>query len=115
MDRDKKKIKRGIGVAILIGFIIISSSYGYIRNHTFTLTGEGMVKDGQIQPVIGKVKVSGNVDTDVVFTDTESGEQYTIGYITQGVSETIQFERGKWYRVEGAGKLTMGPVNVRLK
>lgn len=48
MDRDKKKIKRGIGAAILIVFIIISSSYGYIRNHMFTLTGEGMVKDGQM-------------------------------------------------------------------
>ena len=55
------------------------------------------------------------MDTDVVFTDTESGEQYTIGYITQGVSETIQLERGKWYRVEGAGELTMRPVNVRIE
>ncbi len=73
MDKNKKKIKRGIGAAILIALIIICSSNNYIRHHTFTLTGESTVKDGQIQPIIGKVKVSGNVDTDVVFTDTESG------------------------------------------
>ena len=50
------------------------------------------------------VKVSGDSDTDVVFTDTETGEQYIIGYITHGVTEKINLEKDKWYKVEGRGK-----------
>ena len=45
----------------------------------------------------------------------ESRKQYTIGYITHGMSETIQLEKGKWYSVEGAGELTIRPVNVRIE
>lgn len=63
----------------------------------------------------GKVKVTGTADTDVVFTDIESGETYVIGYITSRVGDTIKLERGKWYRVEGIGELTVSPVNVRIE
>ena len=56
-----------------------------------------------------------NADTDVIFTDIESRKQYTIGYITHGMSETIQLEKGKWYSVEGAGELTIRPDNVRIE
>ena len=53
------------------------------RNHTFTLSDdEGTIKTEQIQPLWGTVKVSGDCDTDVVFTDVETGEKYKIGYIT---------------------------------
>ena len=45
----------------------------------------------------------------------KSRKQYTIGYITHGMSETIQLEKGKWYSVEGAGELTIRPVNVRIE
>ncbi|WP_242974467.1 hypothetical protein [Blautia sp. An81] len=69
----------------------------------------------QIQPVTGSVKVTGTADTDVVFTDIESGETYAIGYITSGTGGTIKLERGKWYRVEGVGELTVRPVNVRIE
>ena len=58
------------------------------------------------------VKVSGDSDTDVVFTDTETGEQYIIGYITHGVTEKINLEKDKWYKVEGRGNLTLYPVNI---
>ena len=61
------------------------------------------------------VKVSGDCDTDVVFTDTETGEEYLIGYITHGVSQTIQLLAGRWYTVEGAGNLRVGPVKVRIE
>ena len=67
------------------------------------------------EPVNGSVKVTGTADTDVVFTDIESGETYVIGYITSGTGEKIKLERGKWYRVEGAGELTVRPVNVRIE
>ena len=61
------------------------------------------------------VKVSGDSDTDVVFTDTETGEQYIIGYITHGVTEKINLEKDKWYKVEGGGNLTLYPVNIRVE
>ena len=98
---DKKRMKRMIGIAIPRALIITGISYnGYIRTHTFTLSG-GVVKNELIQPINNKIKVSGNADTDVIFTDIESRKQYTIGYITHGMSETIQLEKGKWYSVEG--------------
>ena len=87
----------------------------YIKMHTFTLSGDERVKSEQIQPVTGSVKVTGTADTDVVFTDIESGETYAIGYITSGTGGTIKLERGKWYRVEGVGELTVRPVNVRIE
>lgn len=49
----------------------------------------------QIQPVFGVVRVSGDCDTDVVFTDVETGKTYTIGYITSGVSEKNKVTKGK--------------------
>ena len=113
---DKKRLKRALGVAIPLAVIIIGISYNsYIKMHTFTLSGGEIVKSEQIQPVGGKVKVTGTADTDVVFTDIESGETYVIGYITSGTGGTIKLERGKWYRVEGVGELTVRPVNVRIE
>ncbi len=113
---DKKRLKQALGVAIPLAVIIIGISYNsYIKMHTFTLSGGEIVKSEQIQPVGGKVKVTGTADTDVVFTDIESGETYVIGYITSRVGDTIKLERGKWYRVEGIGELTVSPVNVRIE
>ena len=67
-----------------------------------------MIKSEQIQPLFGTVKVSGDCDTDVVFTDM-------VGYITSGVSEKIKLEKGKWYTVAGGGNLVISPVNVRVE
>ena len=108
-----KRIILCVAVVFLAGILIYSAMQ---RKHTFTLSnGEGSVKAEQIQPLFGTVKVSGDKDTDVVFTDVETGEQYTIGYITQGMTEKINLEMGKWYRVEGGGNLTVKPVNVRVE
>ena len=86
------------------------------RSHTFTLSNdESTIKTEQIQPLWGTVKVSGDCDTDVVFTDVETGKQYIIGYITHGMTEKIKLEKNKWYKVEGEGNLTMSPVNVRVE
>ena len=74
-----------------------------------------MIKSEQIQPLFGTVTVSGDCDTDVVFTDVETGEKYVIGYITSGVSEKIKLEKGKWYTVAGGGNLVISPVNVRVE
>ena len=113
---DKKRLKRAVGVAIPLAVLIIGISYNsYIKMQTFTLSGDERVKSEQIQPVTGSVKVTGTADTDVVFTDIESGETYAIGYITSGTGGTIKLERGKWYRVEGVGELTVRPVNVRIE
>lgn len=86
------------------------------RSHTFTLSNdEGTIKTEQIQPLWEIVKVSVDRDTDVVFTDVETGKQYTIGYITHGITEKIKLESNKWYKVEGGGNLTLCPVNVRIE
>lgn len=109
-------MKRLLSGAIPLAIIIIGVSYNsYVKMHTFTLSGDDKMKNEQIQPVRGSVKVNGTADTDVVFTDMESGKTYTIGYITSGMGHTIQLERDKWYRVEGAGELTMWPINVRIE
>lgn len=85
--------------------------------HTVTLAnrdGTGL-KGEEIQPLTGTVQVAGDQDTDVVFTDVETGKTFTIDYLTPGRPEKIKLERGKWYQVEGAGTLTVKPVNVRIK
>ncbi len=113
---DKKRVKRALGAAIPLAVIIIGISYNsYVKMHTFTLSGDERVKSEQIQPINGRVKVTGTADTEVIFTDVESGETYVTGYITFGAGDTIQLERGKWYKVEGAGELTVRPVNVRIE
>ena len=100
-------------VAFLAVLLICSSIR---KRHTFTLSNsEGTIKAEQIQPLWGTVKVSGDCDTEVVFTDVETGEKYRIGYITQGVTERIKLERGKWYKVAGGGNLTLNPVNIRVE
>lgn len=112
----KNRWKRVVGIAIPLAIIIVGISYNsYIRVHTFTLSGNETVKSEQIQPVNGRVKVNGTVDTEVRFTDGETGKTYEIDYITSGVSETLQLERGKWYEVEGAGELIVRPVNIRIE
>ena len=95
----------------------LTEIYYFIQNkHTFTLANEeGTIKSEQIQPIFGTVKVRGDRDTNVVFTDVETGEEYVIGYITHGVSDTIKLEKGKWYTVAGNGTLVVRPVNVRIE
>ena len=100
-------------VVLLIGVAIFFSGQ---KKHTFTLANaDGMVKSEEVQPLYGKVKVRGDSDTSVTFTNVETGEEYFIGYITHGVSETIQLEKGEWYTVSGNGNLVLSPVNVRIE
>ena len=108
----KRLVLCAIG-AFLIMFLICSSIQ---KKHTITLSNdEGTIKAEQIQPLWRTVKVSGDSDTDVVFTDVETGEQYIIGYITHGVTEKINLEKDKWYKVEGRGNLALYPVNIRVE
>ena len=110
------KMKRLVLCAIVAFLIVLLICSIIQKKHTITLSnGEGTIKAEQIQPLWGTVKVSGDCDTDVVFTDVETGEKYKIGYITQGVTERIKLERGKWYKVVGRGNLTLNPVNIRVE
>ncbi len=98
---------------LLLALVLVC--FGVQKTHTFTLTNQvGTEKAEQIQPLWGTVRVSGDRDTDVVFTDAETGEQYIVGYITHGVSEKIKLEKGRWYTVQGSGNLTLCPVTVRV-
>ena len=112
----KVAVKKRI-IAILVVLIIFAlAGFGYLqfkRNHTFTL--QAPISE-EIQPVFGTVRVYGTQDTDVLFIDVENTEnQYQIGYITPGMSETIKLEKGKWYKVQGAGNITVQMVNVRIQ
>ncbi len=109
--------KKHLVLCAIVIFLIGIAVYFNIQNkHTFTLANaEGITKSEQVQPLFGTVKVRGDCDTDVVFTDVETGEEYVIGYITHGVSETIKLEKGKWYTVKGGGNLVLSPVNVRIE
>ena len=110
------KMKRLVLCAIVAFLIVLLICSNIQKKHTITLSnGEGTIKAEQIQPLWGTVKVSGDCDTEVVFTDIETGEKYRIGYITQGVTERIKLERGKWYKVAGGGNLTLNPVNIRVE
>ncbi len=110
----KKRIL--ICLLILLGAVFLFY-LGIQKTHTFTLADrEGSsLKEEQIQPVFGAVRVSSSCDTAVVFTDTETGETYEIGYLTPGIREKIRLRRGRWYTVTGAGELTMGAVILRIE
>lgn len=109
----KKKI---IAATIVFFSIVIIVCLNTAKKHTFTISNdESTIKEEQIQPLWGTVKVSSDSYTDVIFTDVETGEQYLIGYITQGITEKISLERNKWYSVEGRGNLMLSPVNIRVE
>lgn len=100
-------------VAIVILIIGVGLFFQYRSYHTFTLTD---LDAEEIQPVLGTIKVYGTQDTDVWFVDIENPEnRFHIGYITPGMSETIKLKRGKWYRVEAVGDITVTMVNVRIE
>lgn len=102
-----------VAILILAGLICA----GFQNAHTFTLSNGGSiegVKTEQIQPVSGTVRVSGDTDTDVTFTDIESGETCLTGYITKGMSEKVKLKKGKWYTVKARGNITVKAVNVRI-
>lgn len=110
----KKRIL--ICLLILLGAVFLFY-LGIQKTHTFTLADrEGSsLKEEQIQPVFGAVRVSSSCDTAVVFTDTETGETHEIGYLTPGIREKIRLRIGRWYTVTGAGELTMGAVILRIE
>lgn len=78
-------MKRKWLILCLIAVFVFAILYyaGIKGTHTFTLaTINGTaIKLEQIQPLLGTVRVSGDCDTEVVFSDIETGETYTIGYI----------------------------------
>lgn len=107
----KKKTKNIAGIlAVFVILMTIIGCRGYIKAHTFTLSG-----NEQIQPITGTVKVKSLRDTEVIFIDIKSGTNYAIPYITSGVSETIKLEKGKWYRIETGEDITISLVNVRME
>lgn len=110
--------KKWLIPCLIVVFVIAILFYtGIQKKHTFILAERSgtAFKSEQIQPLSETIKVSGDCDTDVVFTDIETGETYTAGYITSGVSEKVKLQKGKWYTVEGAGNITVTPVNVRIE
>ena len=115
MTKPRSKAKTWLSILVAMVIIVIGVFFflQYRNAHTFTLTD---LESEEIQPVLGTVRVSGSQDTDVWFIDVENPEsRFQIGYITPGMSESIKLERGKWYRMEAAGEITVTMVNVRIE
>lgn len=101
-------MKKIILLVLIVGGILF---YRYFENsNTITISGTE-----EIQPILNTVKVSGDSDTSVIFTDVETNEQYVVGYITHGITEKIKLKKGSWYKVEARGKITLYPVKVRIE
>ena len=101
-------MKKIILLVLIVGGILF---YRYFENsNTITISGTE-----EIQPILSTVKVSGDSDTSVIFTDVETNEQYVVGYITHGITEKIKLKKGSWYKVEARGKITLYPVKVRIE
>lgn len=101
-------MKKIILLVLIVGGILFYKNFE--NSNTITISGSE-----EIQPILSTIKVSGDSDTSVVFTDVETNEQYVVGYITHGMSEKIKLKRGSWYKVEGKGKITLYPVKVRIE
>lgn len=101
-------MKKIILIVLIVSGILF---YRYFENsNTITISGTE-----EIQPILNTVKVSGDSDTSVVFTDVDTNEQYVVGYITHGITEKIKLKKGSWYKVEARGKITLYPVKVRIE
>ena len=101
-------MKKIILLVLIVGSILFYKNFE--NSNTITISGTE-----QIQPILNTVKVSGDSDTSVIFTDVETNEQYMVGYITHGVTEKIKLKKGSWYKVEARGKITLYPVKVRIE
>lgn len=101
-------MKKIILLVLIVGGILF---YRYFEDsNTITISGTE-----EIQPILNTVKVSGDSDTSVIFTDVETNEQYVVGYITHGITDKIKLKKGSWYKVEARGKITLYPVKVRIE
>ena len=101
-------MKKIILLVLIVGGILFYKNFE--NSNTITISGSE-----EIQPILSTIKVSGDSDTSVVFTDVETNKQYVVGYITHGVTEKIKLKKGSWYKVEGKGKITLYPVIVRVE
>ena len=113
-----KSITKRISIIVVVAGMTLSGIWQLLRTeYTFTLTentfADSNLKTEQIQPITGRITVSGTHDTDVTFTDVETGEQYYIGYITHGLSTSTALKKGRWYHVHGAGDLTIYMIRIR--
>lgn len=101
-------MKKIILLVLIVGDMLFYRNFK--DSNTITVSGTE-----EIQPILNTVKVSGDSDTSVIFTDVETNEQYVVGYITHGITEKIKLKKGSWYKVEGKGKITLYPVKVRIE
>lgn len=101
-------MKKIILLVLIVGGMLFYRNFK--DSNTITVSGTE-----EIQPILNTVKVSGDSDTSVIFTDVETNEQYVVGYITHGITEKIKLKKGSWYKVEGKGKITLYPVKVRIE
>lgn len=101
-------------IILIFGYMFYSAQ---ARKYTVSLNSqEGTnIKSTEISPVFSNIKVSSEEDTDVIFTDVETGKTFTIGYLTPGMVEKIKLEKAHWYKIEARGNIKVYPVNIRIE
>lgn len=117
-----KKSTRVIVIVIAVLVLVAALGFGGYRfcdSHTFRLADEpesdSNLKSEEIQPLMGIVRVWGTEDTEVWFTDVEDPDKVFKINVTSDGSSTVRLEQGRWYRVHGAGTITVRVVTVRIE
>lgn len=101
----KKKL-----LVIIIPLLLLSFYVYCNRKYTHIIKSQDKVF---IQPVFNTIRVSSNCDTAITFVDVETKEEYHIGYLTHGMSDTITLEKGKWYKVNGNGETKIRFIKLK--
>jgi len=101
-------------VGIIIIFILAAIAFsGVMKHYSFTCGNYGTdVTTEMISPLFNTVYISGDTDTDVIFTNVKTGETINAGYITLGMGTKIHLENGEWYTIDGGGAITVKPVKT---
>ncbi len=71
------------------------------------------LKVEEIQPLEENITVSSDSDAQAEFRDVETRESFSVGYLTKGRSEVVPLKKGRWYKVQSNGQLTVNKVRTR--
>lgn len=109
----KRKRIRHIGYILLIASMI--AAWVVFQNvNTCVITLSDIKDNVEICPELDLINVYADGDTSVLFVDVMTGQTYSIGYLTPGMSESIRLKKGKWYAIRASASLTLNPVKVRI-
>lgn len=114
MKRKSSKILLIILLLGLLGFV-----YYKIQAEKYTIylnpSGPKGEISSEISPKQSPIRVEADSDTNVIFTDVETGQIYEIGYLTSGITEKINLEKDHWYKVEAQAGIRIYGAVARIE